>query len=66
MSIDACGAYHCVQIEEGSRDYTPFISLFRIFRWIQMPFSLSNASSVHSWMLDLAMADLPAGFWLFG
>ena len=26
MSIDACDAYHCVQIEEGSRDCTAFIS----------------------------------------
>ena len=27
-SMDACGAYHCIQIEEWSRDYTAFISPF--------------------------------------
>ncbi len=28
-SIDACGAYHAIQIEEGSRDCTAFISPFK-------------------------------------
>ena len=28
MSIDTCGACHCVQIEEGSRDCTAFFSSF--------------------------------------
>ena len=27
-SIDACGAYHAIQIEEGSRDCAAFISPF--------------------------------------
>ena len=59
-SIDACGAYHNVQIEEGSRDCTAFISWFWTFRYICMPFGLSNVGSVYSRMLDLAMAYLPA------
>ena len=42
-SIDACGAYHCVQIEEGSyRDFTTFISPFGTFWYIHMPFDLST------------------------
>jgi len=36
-SIDACGAYHAIQIEEGSRDCTAFISPFGTF-----PFGLSK------------------------
>ena len=58
-SIGACGAYHTIQIEEGSRDCTAFISPFGTFRYIRMPFGLSNAG-----MLDLALALLPVEYWL--
>ena len=63
-SIDACGAYQAIQIEEGSRDCTAFISPFGTFRYIRMPFSLSNAGSVYSRILDLALAHLPMEYWL--
>ena len=63
-SIDACGAYQAIQIEEGSRDCIAFISPFGTFRYIMMPFSLSNAGSVYSRMLDLALAHLPMEYWL--
>ena len=43
-SIDAYGAYYFGQIEEGSRDCTTFISPFRIFRYIDMPFCLVQAA----------------------
>ena len=64
MSINTCGAFHCVQIKEGSKDCAAFISPFRTFHHICMPFGLSNAGSVYSRMLDLVMAHLPAKFWL--
>ena len=48
-SIDACGAYHAIQIEEGSRECTAFISPFGTFRYIGMPFGLSNSGSVYTW-----------------
>ena len=63
-SIDTCGAYHAIQIEEGSRDCTAFISPFGTFHYIRMPFGLSNARSVYSRMLDLALAHLPVEYWL--
>ena len=62
-SLDACGAYHCVQIAEESRDCTAFISPFGTFRYIRMPFGLSNVGSVYSRMLDMALAHLPAEYW---
>ena len=62
-SIDACGAYHAIQIEDGSRDCTAFISPFGTFCYIRMPFGLSNAGSVYSRMLDLALAHLPVEYW---
>ena len=63
-SIEACRAYHTVQIEEGSKDCTAFISPFGTFCYIRMPFDLSNAGSVYSQMLDLALAHLPIKYWL--
>ena len=63
-SIKACGAYHCVQIVKNSRDCTAFISSFRTIYYIWMPFGFCNAASVYSWMLELAMAYLPAEYWL--
>ena len=63
-SIDTCGAYHAIQIEEGSRDCTAFISPFGTFCYIRMPFGLTNTGSVYSWMLDLALAHLPVEYWL--
>ena len=58
------GAYHAIQIEKGSRDCTAFISPFGTFRCIRMPFRLSNAGTVYSRMLDLALAHLPVEYWL--
>jgi len=37
-SINACGAYYAIQIEEGSRDCKALISPFVTFRYIRMPF----------------------------
>ena len=58
-SINTWGAYHAIQIEEGSRDCTAFISPLGTFHFIRMPFGLSNAGSVYSRMLDLALAHFP-------
>ena len=63
-SIDACGAYHAILIEEGIRDCTAFISPFGTFSYIRMPFGLSNTGSVYSRMLNLALAHLPVEYWL--
>ena len=49
-SLDACGAYHAVRIEPGSRACTAFISPFGTFQYISMPFGLANAGSVYSRM----------------
>ena len=49
-ALDACGAYHAVRIEPGSRACTAFISLFGTFQYIRMPFGLATARSVYSRM----------------
>ena len=62
-SLDACGAYHAVRIEPGSRACTAFISPFGTFQYIRMPFGLANAGSVYSRMLDVAMEKVERDFW---
>ena len=63
-SIEACGAYHATQKEEGSRDFIAFIIPFGTFHYIRMPFGLSNTGSDYSRMWDLAQAHLPVEYWL--
>ena len=58
------GAYHCIQIEEGSRDCTAFYQSFQNILFHMHAFWLANARSVYSQMLDLALAHLPADYWL--
>ena len=62
-SLDACGAYHAVRIELGSRACTAFISPFGTFEYIRIPFGLANAGSVYSRMLDVAMKNVDRDFW---
>ena len=62
-SLDACGAYHAVRNEPGSRVCTAFISPFCTFQYIWMPFRLANVGSVYSRMLDVAMKDVERDFW---
>ena len=61
-SLDACGAYHAVRIEPGSRACTAFISLFVMFQNIRMPFGLANTGSMYSRRLDIAMKDVDREF----
>ena len=63
LSLNACGAYHAVRINPGSRACTAFISPFGTFQYIRMPFGLANAGSVYSRMLDVAMKDVERDFW---
>ena len=60
FSLDGCGAYHAVRIELESQVCTMFISPFRTFQYIQMPFRLTNA---YSSLLDVAMKDINRKFW---
>ena len=63
-SLDACGAYHAVRIEPGSRACTAFIIPFGTSQYICMPFELANTGSVYSRMLDVAMKEVDRDFWM--
>ena len=62
LSLDACRAYHAVQIKPGSHACTTFISPFGTFQYIRMLFGLANAGRVYSRMLDVAMKDIDRDF----
>ena len=40
--LDACGAYHLLRIEPGSRLFTTFISPFGTIPYMRMPFEVSQ------------------------
>ena len=56
-SLDACGAYHAVRIEPGSRACTAFISPSGTFQYIHMSFGLANTGSMYSRMLNGTMKE---------
>ena len=62
LHLCACGAYHAVRIEPGSRACTAFISPFGTFQFIQIPFGLAKAGNVYSRMLDVAMKNVDRDF----
>ena len=62
--VDAAGAYHAVTLKEECRDYTAFVSPFGTFRFIRMPFWLSNAGSKYSRMIHLALSRVDPDNWM--
>lgn len=61
-TLDSCGAYHNVVIEEESRDYTTFVSPLGSFRFSKLPFGVSNAPACYSRLVDLILQKIPPKF----
>ena len=61
-TLDSCGAYHNVVIEEDSRDYTTFVSPLGSFRFSKLPFGVSNAPACYSRLVDLVLQKIPPKF----
>jgi hypothetical protein len=62
--LDAIGAFHSLVVEEKSRDITSFVSPFGSYRFVRLPFGLSNAPSAYSRLVQMALDQLPCGFTL--
>ena len=60
--LDAIGAFHSLVVAEESRDYTSFVTPFGSYRFVRLPFGLSNAPSAYSRLVQMALDRLPAGF----
>ena len=63
-SLDSAGAYHAINIDPNSRDYTTFVSLYGTFRFKRMPFGLSNSPAAYCRLVQKALEKLPIGFTL--
>ena len=61
-TLDSAGAFHSLTITESSRDYTTFVSPSGTFRFVRMPFGLSNSPSAYCRLIQLALSLLPPGF----
>ena len=62
--LDAIGAFHSLIVDEKSRDITSFVSPFGSYRFVRLPFGLSNAPSAYSKLVQMALSHLPCGFTL--
>jgi hypothetical protein len=63
-SLDARGAFHSMEVEPGSRDYTTFTSPFGSYRWLRLPFGVRNGPAAYSRLIMMALQSLPPGFTL--
>lgn len=61
-ALDSSGAFHCVGIDQESRDYTAFNTYRGQYRFCRMPFGLCNAPSTYSRLVQMALDRLPPGF----
>jgi transposase InsO family protein len=63
-ALDSRGAFHNLEIDPDSRDYTTFTSPFGSFRWTRLPFGVRNGPAAYSRLVMLALQYLPPGFTL--
>ena len=61
-ALDSRGAFHNMEIEPGSRDYTTFTSPFGSYRWLRLPFGVKNGPAAFSRLIMMALQHLPPGF----
>ena len=61
-ALDSRGAFHNMEIEPGSRDYTTFTSPFGSYRWLRLPFGVRNGPSAYSRLISMALQHLPPGY----
>ena len=62
--LDSAGAFHSIPIVEECRDFTAFVSPHGQFRFVRVPFGLSNAPAAYSRLVQMALDRLPRGFCL--
>ena len=61
-TLDSCGAFHNLEVEEASRDYTAFATQYGTYRFKRLPFGLANAPAAYSRLVQVALSRLPPGF----
>ena len=61
-SLDSASAYHVIEIEESSRPYTAFTSMYGLYQFKRLPFGLCNAPSAYCRLVATALSKLPSGY----
>ena len=56
--IDLHSAYYLVRIVEDNEWKTTFHTQYSFYKWLVMPFGLSNTPSVFQWLVDGIFSDL--------
>jgi hypothetical protein len=57
-SLDICGGYLSMPIQEKDRDYFAFITHFGLYRWKRVPYGWRNAGSHFCYLIDTILAGL--------
>ena len=61
-TLDSCGAFHNMEVDPASRDYTTFVSCFGSYRFNRVPFGVCNGPSSYSRLVALVLSKLPGSF----
>ncbi len=61
-SLDVQSSFHQIEMEEGSVDYTAFVTPHGKFRYTRMPQGLKNASNSFQALIDLMLTDIQYQF----
>ena len=57
-TIDVCGGYLSMVIEESDRDFFGFITAFGLFRWKRVPYGWRNAGANFCYLMDKVLNAL--------
>ena len=57
-TLDLRSSYHQILVSEPDRDKTAWISKFGQYRYVRMPFGLSNAGATFQRLIDLVLSGL--------
>ena len=59
-TIDASGAFHQIEMDEASRDYTAFGTPWAQYRFKRMPFGVCNGPAQYRRLMNMAMSGIPS------
>ena len=55
--LDAYSGYHQIAMKESDQLVTSFITLYGLYCYVTMPFSLKNVGATYQWCMQQCFAD---------
>ena len=55
--LDMSQGFHQIEVDQGSRDYTTFVTQYGHYRYQRMPFGLKNAPAVFQQLMDEVLSS---------